>query len=275
MRIGGPASAFTLPASRSDLLRILACCTENSCPFLVIGNGSNIVFDDAGFRGVVISTLRMRGITFQPDGIVRAEAGILNPQLIRVCHHHGLGGIEYLYSVPGTLGGAVVMNAGRGRPFGLQIGDCIETVDIWDGSSVRTIPADACGFGYRDSVFRRQRGWIVLEASLRLPASSAAEGKRRVEERMRYVEHSQDRLHPNAGTVFSGGFERAALSDPRKQIGDIALSPVTANWFCNTGGGTARDVRRMIAWIGREHRKKGHPQPALEIDLIGKRGRQT
>lgn len=239
----------------------------------MIGNGSNVVFDDAGFRGVIISTVRMRTISFEPGGIVHADAGVLNQALIRACHREGLGGIEYLYSVPGTAGGAVVMNAGRGREHALSVGDHVESVSIWDGDTERTLTHGECAFAYRDSVFRRHPGWTILSVTLRLPAVSPEEGKRRVTERMAFVERTQDRKYPNAGTVFSSSFEQSAVERGARR-GGIALSQKTSNWFLNDGAATSRDVRVMIDWIRGEHARKGHPPPQLEIDVFDRHGRR-
>lgn len=268
LNIGGPALALAMPATKEELLRGIACCREFSCPFLIIGNGSNIVFADEGYEGVVFKTLTMNTISFPGDGLVTAGAGALNQMLLKSCHAQGLGGIEYLYSVPGTVGGAAFMNAGRGWWHFQSIGTKIVSAEIWDGDGVRTLGRRECGFGYRTSAFQEHPEWVILSVTLRLSSMSPSRAKARLAKRMKHVEAAQDRSHPNAGSVFRAGFKRKVLSEPSKRFGDMMLSPKTNNWMINLGNGTARDAKALVAWIQDEHSRGGKPEPKLEIRFL-------
>lgn len=257
-----------MPESVEQLVAAVRCCSENDCPFFVMGNGSNVVFPDEGYDGVVLKTLRMNGVEFRGGTLVRVEAGALNQLLIQKCLAEGLGGIEYLYSVPGTVGGAVFMNAGRGWWHFLSIGQRVVSVEIWDGHRRRTLSKKECRFGYRTSVFQEHPEWIILLVTLRLKRVRREKGKRSLKERMQHVERAQDRAFPNVGSVFRSGFKRHVLSDPQRRFGGIALSAKTNNWMLNLGNGTARDARELVEWIRSEHRKAGRKEPELEVRFV-------
>ncbi len=256
-----------MPETKEDLLRAIACCRDFACPFLIIGNGSNVVFPDEGYDGVVFKTLKMKKVS-HAGRLVTAEAGMLNQMLIKSCHAQGLGGIEYLYSVPGTIGGAAFMNAGRGWWHFQSIGRSVVSVEIWDGETVRTLSRRECAFGYRTSAFQEHPEWVILSVTLRLRTMDASRGKALLERRMNHVEAAQDRAHPNAGSVFRAGFKRWVLSDASKRFGDIMLSPKTNNWMINLGNGTARDVRALVGWIQDEHTRAGKREPPMEIRFL-------
>ena len=154
-RIGGPADAFLLPDTEQALLKLLVFLQEHSIPFRIIGNGTNLLFDDSGFRGAVISTRHMRNLSVM-DSTVRAAAGVPIGILCRTLADRSLGGMESLYGIPGTIGGAILMNAGA---FGSTVSDCLKYVTVFSAESGKVETRDRASlcFSYRSSALRAEK----------------------------------------------------------------------------------------------------------------------
>ena len=165
--IGGPAGILADASSEAALIAALEAV--GGTPHALIGGGSNLVADDRGFPGVV---LRYTAKSIDINGpLVQVAAGAVLQDLVDSTVSAGLEGLHTMTGIPGWVGGAVYGNAGA---YGHSIHEFVESVRFWDGSSVREIGNAACEFHYRESVFKRQKDWIVLEATLRLPAGDPA-----------------------------------------------------------------------------------------------------
>lgn len=254
-RIGGPAEILAVPKDRDDLLRAICWARENGVPWRILGNGSNLLVPDAGVRGIVLHLRKVLDEVVWAGARVRAGAGVLLPVLANLAARRGLAGLEFGAGIPGTLGGALVMNAGWHQ---WEIGPVVEEV-TWlpPEGEVQTLPRDACGFRYRGSSFR-DRGGIVLEATMGLtPDDDPRALLARVEGFAESRKVNQPTELPSCGSVFlkpEGDFagrliEQAGLKGHR--VGGIEVSPKHANFFVNVGGGTAADVQALVTHVER------------------------
>lgn len=254
-RIGGPAEILATPQDAEDAAAAIRWARRRDLPWHVLGNGSNLLIGDDGVRGLV---LRVRNVLsrFHVDGAtLTAGAGASFPRLANVAAEHGLAGLEFAAGIPGTVGGAVVMNAGWHEH---EIGNVVTSVDFMEADGfVATYRRDACGFGYRTSAFRDRRG-IVLSAVLALAREAPEVVKERLARFAASRKLNQPTDLPSCGSVFlkpEGDFagrliEAAGLKGRR--VGGIQVSPKHANFFVNLGGGTARDVLALVAIVEAE-----------------------
>jgi len=257
MRVGGHAAYFAEPEGEEQLTKLLVWARQERRPCFVLGNGSNLVFDDGGYEGLVISMRRFRNDLIKVDldaSRVTVSAGVSLARLVRFCQESGLAGTEFLAQIPGTVGGALVMNAGFSRHAGQQnqIGDLVEDVRVLqpDGTAVH-LGRGELKFSYRHS---NLDGLIVLEATLTLWRRSKDQIQQEMRANLEFRKSRQAIREPNAGSVFknpgaphpSAGalIEKAGLKG--KQIGGIRVSEQHANYFVNQGGASCADVTRLL-----------------------------
>lgn len=264
LRVGGPVAFSVFPETVTALVRCVDTCLSSQRPFRVIGNGSNVLCTDDGYDGVLLVTDRCRSLSVERN-TVEATCGVPLHQLIKCLLHNSLGGIEYLVSVPGTVAGAVFNNAGRGEAFNCYIGQCIDSVTVFNGETVVRLSRDECAFAHRHSLFQDYPLWVILSARFLFQPQSYASGSALIRSRMQHVNKVQDRSYPNAGSVFKRGY-RLDLKGYR--IGGARFSRKTANWIVNDGNATARDIEGLIAFAIGEHLRHGLPSPELEWQRI-------
>lgn len=249
-RIGGPASAWTEPVNLNDLQNILLICKRNKLPIFVFGGGSNLLVDDKGTESIVIrlSSPFFKKIDFHNNQIACGSGAGLR-DLIRASIRKGLAGLEFLAGIPGTVGGAVAMNAGSP---GESIGRLVERITAMDyRGRLIDLKRDRLKFGYRkSSLFNK----IILQVHFRLKKSNP----RLLEERFnKFLEKKRDTQkmdYPNAGCIFKNPssskrttaqlIESAGLVG--KRIGDAQFSKVHANFIVNLGKATSGDVKNLI-----------------------------
>lgn len=257
LRIGGMCRKMYFPEQVEELKTVLA--EHPGAP--ILGGGSNLLINDEMVWEAVIC-LRSFQKKIEYDGVtVRVGSGVRLQKLIEDINSHGLGGIEYLYSVPGLVGGAIYMNAGRGRGANRQISDYLLSVDVLEDGEVKTYRKEECEFSYRFSVFH-QKDAVILSAVFRFLPQEAEEGKRLQRERLALCKQFQDNAYPNAGTTFS-------LADPRimdimKRLsptkkGGVQFSKKATNWLQNRGGGTFRGAMKLLGRVKRLHKLFGKP----------------
>lgn len=269
-RIGGPADLYAAPASVSELEKILEACARAALPCFILGGGTNLLVSDRGIRGVVVDLTSLAGI--EADGtLLTALGGAEVSALSEGALSRGLTGLEFAYSLPGTVGGAVWMNA---RCFEREVSDVLEFVDYLGPDLVPQRRAmDPSEWRYKMSPFQRMHG-VILRAGFRLSPGDP----RRIEAQMKG--HRADReskghfLYPCAGSVFKNdrafGAPTGQLVDSLglkgRSIGGAQIAPYHGNIVINTGGATARDVRALIELMETEVlRKLGHH---LEREII-------
>jgi len=251
-RIGGPAEILATPADLDDAVIALRFARQRGLPWRVLGNGSNLLAPDAGVRGIV---LRLRGAlhacTVEGD-VLTAGAGASFPRVANVAAEHGLAGLEFAAGIPGTVGGAVVMNAGWHEH---ETGNAVAHVDFLDeDGKARRLDRAGCGFAYRRSIFR-ERAVVVAGARFTLSPDDPARVKARLTAFAESRKASQPTELPSCGSVFlkpDGDFagrliEAAGLKG--KRIGAIEVSSKHANFFVSLGGATAKDVLALVAAV--------------------------
>jgi UDP-N-acetylmuramate dehydrogenase len=260
LRIGGPAAYFSEPEGEEELSRVLAWAKREGHSFFILGNGSNVIFEDAGYDGLVISMRRFRNDLIKVDldrSQVTVSAGVSLSRLVRFCQESGLAGTEFMAQIPGTVGGALVMNAGFSRHAGQrnEIGDLVQEVRALrkDGTLV-ILSRENLKFSYRHSDLDT---YLVLEATLKLWRRSKDQIREEMKANHDFRKARQDITEPNAGSIFKNPLgpnpaagaliEKAGMKG--RQIGGIQVSEQHANYFVNKGNATSADVAQLIGEV--------------------------
>lgn len=276
--IGGPADVFVTANDVEQLARIVQVCREHDAPIFILGSGSNILVGDGGIRGVVIDN-RARAIQGpEPDGrggfVCRAESGVSFAALARGLARQGYAGLEWASGIPGTLGGAVVYNAGA---YGGCLADVLRSIIVVNGTgATKQVPAEDLDLVYRGSAFTRGRygDRVVLAAEFTLWPGDPDELMRRVQELDARRLAAQPRGR-NAGSIFKNPPERPAwkLIDQvglrGHRIGDAQISEKHCNFFLNVGRARAADVKALIDLARERVRERFGIELELEIGLVG------
>ncbi len=271
-RIGGPAALFLEPQSGPDLAVVSRAVAETGIPMTIIGKGSNILVSDAGFRGLV---LRLgKGFRWAArDGLVlTAGAAMPLPALAGVALSHGLSGLEFGIAIPGSLGGAVRMNAGA---HGEQMEDVVREVEVFSvGSGYRTsLAASVLGFSYRRASL--PEGSVVVAVTLELSPEAPAEIRRRMREARGWRRATQPLAEPNCGSVFKNpeGDHAARLVDAAGakglSVGGATVSKKHANFIVTSPGATAWDVVGLIDRVRDVVRSRFGIDLEREVQLVG------
>lgn len=256
-KIGGPANLLVAPERIEQIQRVVAFTHQQGIPLVVIGQGSNLLFADAGLRGVVLK-LGSNFARLQIEGQrILAEAGVWVPQLARLAARAGLTGLEHTIGIPGTVGGLVLMNGGSQRQ---AIGSCVRRVEILerDGTAASLTPEE-CHFAYRHSALQA-RGAVVLGLELECQPGDLRSIRAAMLNDLRERRRKFPRKEPNCGSVFLSTSEmHATVGPPGKiieeaglkgtRIGAAEVSLRHANFIVNRGGAKAADVLALIAHI--------------------------
>lgn len=260
LRVGGPAEHFVTPKNVELLCECYRLCTTHGVPIRFLGRGSNLFCNDKGVAGVVLRTTQCQKIELFGNTVI-AEAGVPLQTLIVSLRRASLGGIEYLASVPGNVGGAVWANAGRGVRIGKSIADFVEEVTCWNGVREIRLAKDQCGFGYRKSTFMDHPNLLITRVRFEFIDREPTQGQRLVVDRLAYVRKFHDIAKPNAGTVFKSNF---VIPMRNAQRGKARFSNKTDNWILNCGQATANDVSLLLCDAEVAHISLGLPKPELE-----------
>lgn len=256
-QIGGPADLLVEPENQRQVAAVVCYAREQQIPLVVIGQGTNLLFDDAGVRGIVLKIgAKMAQIAIDGQQII-AGGGAWVPQLARLSMRAGLAGLEHCIGIPGTLGGLVVMNGGSQRK---GIGENIKQVWIVTARGEQQVLSQAeCEFSYRQSVLQGT-GAVVVKAELGCLRGSVADIRREMVCDLRERRHKFPRKQPNCGSVFLSTAEmHASVGPPGKiiedaglkgtRIGQAEISRQHANFIVNLGGASANDVLALISLI--------------------------
>ncbi len=270
LRLGGPADVWFAPQSAEELVAAVSLARAHGVSPFLLGSGANLVIGKAGIRGLVLEN-RAQRITFQ-EALVCAESGTALPRLAKYCAEKSLSGLEWAVGVPGTLGGAVVNNAGA---YGQAIGNALIRAELLLADGSRTWqPVDWFRYGYRSSRIKRgDISAVVLQVELQLSPAPFAEIAARIQA---YTERRKATQPPGAtvGSMFKnppGDFagrliEAAGLKGYR--MGQAQISPIHANFFVNLGGATADDVIALIRLARDTVAEKFGVTLELEIEII-------
>ncbi len=273
-RIGGKADAICFVHGLGELQQVFSYLNREKIPYLLVGRGSNLLVRDGGFKGAVI-IMRGQLATIKQheknDQVVVAGGGLTLSDLVKFCSHRGLGGLEFLSGIPGTVGGAVTMNAGA---FGRAMGDVVQQVDVVtpEGEITSRNRSDLA-FSYRESSI--QEGSLVVRASLQCSQETPEIVSGRVAEYLTRRKVTQPLEYPSAGSVFRNPpndyagriIEQTGLKG--KKIGGAMISPKHANYIVNTGGAKAEDVLRLMEMAKEKVREAKGIELEPEIKVVG------
>ena len=248
-RIGGPAEYLILPQTIEEIADVIKLCRQEEIPWYIVGNGSNLLVADEGVRGVVIQLLRNFN-QIQVEGCqIRMQAGAQNAAVAKRALDASLTGFEFAAGLPGTIGGAVVMNAGA---YGGEMKDILKEVTVLDPNGmIRTIPAEELELGYRTSIIAR-KGYVVLEAVIVLKTGDPKEIKAAMDELKEKRVTKQPLEYPSAGSTFKrpeGYFAGKLSMDAGLRgfsVGGAQISEKHCGFVINKGNATAKDVTELM-----------------------------
>lgn len=271
-KVGGPADILVMPDSVEKLASIYKICREMQVPVFVMGNGTNLVVRDKGIRGVVVK-LAGNFCSFEvKDDIIRAQAGIPISKVSKIALQHGLSGIEFAEGIPGTLGGAVFMNAGA---YNGEMADItLETVYLDTYGNIKTLTGKEQGFGKRTS-FIQQNGGIVIEAKLKLRKGIVSEIKALMDDFRKQRMEKQPLDMPSAGSIFKrpeGHFAGKLIQDcglKGHRIGGAQVSSKHCGFIVNTGDARAEDIIELIKHIQEVVRATFGVTLETEVKIVG------
>lgn len=270
-RIGGPAQYFLLPAGESELMRLTELCVKEKMPYIILGNGSNVLARDEGFRGVVICTKNLQEISWEDADTVTAQCGVLLSALAADALRHARTGFEFASGIPGTLGGAVLMNAGA---YGGEIKDCIVSARVLTGEgTVKEYTAQELRLAYRYSVLQ-DTGEILLSATFRFACGEQEDIRARMQELNQRRREKQPLEYGSAGSTFKrpeGYFAGKLIDDAGLRgyrLGDIMVSEKHCGFVVNVGNGTYAQAMEVIRHVQEEVRTRFGVELGLEVRLI-------
>lgn len=271
-KIGGPADVFVEAQNTDEIIALIEYCKQNSIPYMIMGNGSNMLVGDRGIRGVVIQIGKaMNNITIDKE-TVTAQAGVLMSTLANAILKAELSGFETLSGIPGTLGGGIYMNAGA---YGGELKDVIDTVTYIDESGeIITKPNEELDLSYRHSMFETGE-YVILSAVLKLKKGSYEEIKAAMQDYNKRRSDKQPISMPSAGSTFKrpeGYFAGKLIQDSGLMgysIGGAQVSEKHAGFVVNKGGATAADVLALIKHIQDTVEEKFGVCLEPEVRLIG------
>jgi UDP-N-acetylmuramate dehydrogenase len=270
-KIGGPADALLEPGSTAELVEATEKAAEHGVPVTILGGGTNVLIGDGGIRGLTIRLAKSLTNVEIEGTRVTADAGVLYPVLANTTAGRGLAGLEFATGIPGTVGGAVYMNAGA---YGSETTEVLDWADVFRDHGVVRMEKRELDLSYRHSALHEHPDWIVLRAGYTLIPGDPTELKARIKEfRAQRMNGSPNR--PSCGSTFKrppGDFpgrviEAAGLKGTR--VGRIEVSEVHANYLVNLGGGTAREALELIELVRREVREKLGIELETEVRVIG------
>lgn len=275
-KIGGPADVIIEPPGEKQLAAVMKMLKRFKVPYFVMGNGSNLLVGDKGIRGAVVKisgTMSKCGVDEDDDTIIRAESGVKLSKLANTALNNALSGFEFAAGIPGTLGGAVYMNAGA---YGGEMKDVIKEVTFIDTSecSIHTIPVEECDFGYRKSRFSSGDA-IITGAAVKLENRDMTEIREKMNDLAERRRSKQPLDRPSAGSTFKrpeGYFAGTLIQDTGLKgyrIGGAEVSEKHAGFIVNAGGATAKDVRELIEYVKAEVEKKYGVELEPEVKFVG------
>ncbi len=255
-RTGGAAAAGAYPETTNELGELLSLCEREGVPFYILGNGTNVLAPDEGFDGVVVLTAGMRDIDVNEEtGIATAGAGALLSTLALECAKKSLTGLEFARGIPGSVGGAVVMNAGA---YGGEIKDCLLSAGVMDEKSreISDMTNEQLELGYRHSVIPK-RGLVVLGATFKLEKGDKTAIYAAMDDYAARRKEKQPLEYPSAGSTFKrpeGYFAGKLIEDAGLKgfsIGGAQVSEKHAGFVINKGGATSGDIKELIKEVQR------------------------
>ena len=271
-RVGGPADFFVTPKAKEEVRDVIRICKEAGMPYYIIGNGSNLLVSDAGYRGVIVQIYKeMNEVKVEGD-LVKAQAGALLSGIAAKALGAELSGFEFASGIPGTIGGACVMNAGA---YGGEMKDVLESVTVLTGEGkIIELGRNELELGYRTSVIAK-KGYIVLGAVLKLERGDGEKIKTYMDELKEKRVTKQPLEYPSAGSTFKrpeGYFAGKLIMDSGLrgyQVGGAQVSEKHCGFVINTGNATAKDVTTLMSDVQRIVMEKFGVKLEPEVKFLG------
>jgi UDP-N-acetylmuramate dehydrogenase len=271
-KIGGPADAFARPSTIAAVEATIRAAREHGLPLTVVGGGSNLLIYDAGIRGLVLNTARLRSIELTAPTTITVSAGTPTSKVLQLALTHDLGGVEFLGGVPGSVGGGLIMNAGTYLGEFTNVVTSVTSVSLHDGAQIER-DHDACGFRYRGSDLPPTE--IVVGATLTLRPRPRAESDAEIKAlRLRRSQREPKKVASNGSTFknppgdFAGRLIESA-GCKGWQVGDALCSPVHGNWLVNVGAATCADMLTLIERVRARVRAVHAIELVLEVKVTG------
>ena len=271
-KVGGPADIFIEPDDRAELVKAIKDLREQGVSYYIIGNGSNLLVSDKGLRGAVVKIGEKFGSVSINNDIITAESGVLLSTLSKMAAREGLTGMEFASGIPGSLGGAVTMNAGA---YGGEMKDIVEWVEVLDQDlNIKRLKNDEMKFMYRKSIIEPGKH-IVLRCCIRLKKGNKDEIDNKMAE-LAEKRKSKQPLHlPSAGSTFKrpeGYFAGKLIEDAGLRgfsIGGAQVSTLHCGFVVNNGDATAKDVYDLIRHVQKTVFKKFNVMLEPEVKILG------
>lgn len=271
-RIGGPADFYLCPHSTKEVQEIVEICKEEKLPYFVLGNGSNLLVSDRGYRGVVIQLWKNFSDITVKDCCIQAKAGALLSKVAAEALEAGLTGMEFVSGIPGTIGGAAFMNAGA---YGGEMKDIIKSVKVLDTQGeARVLPKEELKMGYRTSIVK-EKGYTVLSVELELTRGNQEEIRNTMEDLKERRTSKQPLEMPSAGSTFKrpeGYFAGKLIMDSGLRgfsVGGAQVSEKHCGFVVNKGGATAMDVLNLIREVQRRVKEQFGVDLETEVRFLG------
>ena len=269
-RVGGNAMCIAVPDTVEKTVRLIKFLNENNIKSYFLGNGSNVIFRDEGFDGVIIKSSGLKGYDISGNK-VNVEAGVLMTVLSKAVQEKGLSGLEFCYGIPGNVGGGLFMNAGA---YGGEISQCLKTVTYIDEQGeLHTVNKEDCRYSYRHSLFMSHK-WFIVSAVFELEEKDSIEMLAFMEDIMQRRKDKQPLEKPSAGSSFKrpAGYFAAALIDEcglkGLSVGGAQVSEKHAGFIVNTGNATCRDIVRLADEVSRIVLEKKGVQLEKEMIIV-------
>ena len=271
-RIGGPADYYLCPHSTEELQKILQICRENKLEFFILGNGSNLLVSDKGYRGVVIQLWKNFSDIETEDNTITVKAGALLSKVAAEALEESLTGMEFASGIPGTMGGAVMMNAGA---YGGEMKDIIREVTVLTREGeLLTLSKEEMNFGYRTSVVK-EKGYVVISAELQLRKGDREEIRKVMDELKERRVTKQPLDMPSAGSTLKrpeGYFAGKLIMDAGLRgfsVGGAQISEKHCGFVVNKGDATAADVLGLIGEVQKRVQEKFGVALEPEVKFLG------
>ena len=269
--IGGPCRLMVFPCDENEIYKTIDFCHKNDVLYTKMGNGSNLIVADDGFDGIVIKLGKNFSHVFVQGTSVYAQAGASGKKVYNVAKQNGLGGIEFLATLPATVGGAVCSNAGC---FGKSMHDVVKKVWATNGSEVKQFCKKDLAFGYRDSIFKHN-DFVVTMVQFELQKTNVCQTENAWREILRYKKETQPLDKKSAGCVFkkhggvSSGYYIDKLGLKGFCVGNAQISQKHAGFVVNNGGATSRQVIQLMSIVNNKCKKAFDINLEPEVVFLG------
>lgn len=271
-RIGGKASYFVTPGTKEEIKKIIRLCRDYHIDYFILGNGSNLLVSDNGYDGVIIQIYKNLNRICAEDTVITAMSGAMLGRVAKEAADLSLTGLEFASGIPGTLGGAIVMNAGA---YGGEMKDVVTEVTVLDAAgNEKKISGKDMGFRYRTSIIE-QKEYIVLDVKMRLQKGEKKKILQRMDELAFQRKSKQPLEYPSAGSTFKrpeGFFAGKLIMDSGLRgysVGGAMVSEKHCGFVINTGNATAQDVIKLIEDIQNRVYEKFQVRLQTEVKYLG------